>query len=58
VTIDGDAFPAAYAAPTAGEGPFAVHEIAPVTVFGFPTSDRFVPTRWRFGSGSSTSMGA
>jgi hypothetical protein len=48
VTIEGDAFAAPYAAPTAGEGPFAVYGVAPVTVFGFPTSDRFVPTRWRF----------
>jgi hypothetical protein len=33
---------------TAGEGPFAVYEVDPVTVFGFPTGDSFAPTRWRF----------
>jgi hypothetical protein len=48
VTVDGAAFTAPYAAPTAGEGPFAVYEVDPVTVFGFPTSDKFAPTRWRF----------
>ncbi|MGF1647222.1 MAG: pyridoxamine 5'-phosphate oxidase family protein [Kineosporiaceae bacterium] len=48
VAIAGDSFTAPFAAPTAGEGTFAVYEVAPVTVFGFPTGDRFVPTRWRF----------
>jgi hypothetical protein len=48
VTVDGTAFTAPYAAPTAGEGPFAVYEVDPDTVFGFPTSDRFAPTRWLF----------
>ncbi|MEU4767018.1 pyridoxamine 5'-phosphate oxidase family protein [Actinosynnema sp. NPDC023794] len=48
VTVDGTAFTAPYAAPTAGEGPFVVYEVEPVTVFGFPTSDKFAPTRWRF----------
>lgn len=48
VTVDGSSFTAPYAAPTAGEGPFDVYAITPVTVFGFPTSDAFAPTRWRF----------
>lgn len=48
VTVDGAAFTAPYASPTAGEGPFAVYEVDPVTVFGFPTSGKFAPTRWRF----------
>jgi hypothetical protein len=48
VTVDGTAFTAPYAAPTAGEGPFVVYEVEPVTVFGFPISDKFAPTRWRF----------
>jgi hypothetical protein len=48
VTVDGVAFTAPYAAPTAGEGPFNVYEVQPVIVFAFPTSDKFTPTRWRF----------
>jgi hypothetical protein len=48
VTVVGSAFTAPYAAPTAGEGPFAVYEVDPVTVFAFPTSDKFAPTRWLF----------
>ncbi|MEV0168640.1 pyridoxamine 5'-phosphate oxidase family protein [Nonomuraea fuscirosea] len=48
VTVDGAALTAPYAAPTAGEGPFAVYEVDPVIVFGFPTSGKFAPTRWRF----------
>ncbi|XVV00994.1 pyridoxamine 5'-phosphate oxidase family protein [Actinosynnema sp. CA-248983] len=48
VTVVDAAFTAPYAAPTAGDGPFAVYEVDPVTVFGFPTSDKFPPTRWRF----------
>ncbi|MER5268775.1 pyridoxamine 5'-phosphate oxidase family protein [Actinosynnema sp. NPDC002837] len=48
VTIVDAAFTAPYAAPTAGDGPFAVYEVEPATVFGFPTSDKFAPTRWRF----------
>jgi hypothetical protein len=48
VTVDGATFTAPYAAPTAGEGPFAVYQVDLVTVFGFPTSDKLTPTRWRF----------
>ncbi|WP_052745994.1 pyridoxamine 5'-phosphate oxidase family protein [Allosalinactinospora lopnorensis] len=35
-------------APTAGPPPYQVRRVVPTTVFGFPTTDASVPTRWRF----------
>ncbi len=35
-------------APTAGPPPYRVYRLAPARVFGFPTDDEVVPTRWEF----------
>lgn len=48
VTVVDGAFTAPYAAPTAGDGPFAVYVVEPVSVFGFPAIGNFTPTRWSF----------
>jgi hypothetical protein len=32
--------------PTAGPPPYRVHKVVPATVFGFPTDEKSVPTRW------------
>lgn len=37
-----------YGAPTSGGPPFGVYELRPRKAFGFPASDDFEPTRWRF----------
>jgi hypothetical protein len=35
-------------APTAGPPPYAVFEVRPSTIFGFPAAEDLRPTRWRF----------
>jgi Pyridoxamine 5'-phosphate oxidase len=35
-------------APTAGPPPYRIYRVRAATVFGFPTDDGVVPTRWRF----------
>ncbi len=35
-------------APTAGPPPYDVYEVAPALVFGFPTDESTIATRWRF----------
>lgn len=35
-------------APTAGPGPYVLHELTPRVAYGFPAGDWRPPTRWRF----------
>lgn len=50
VTVVGNAFHAPYGAPTAGQPPYRVYELVPVTAYAFGTSDNLGErsTRFRF----------
>jgi hypothetical protein len=49
-SVSGDAFTAAYSAPSAGPPPWNLYVVRPTTVFGVATSDPPGATRWRFES--------
>ncbi|WP_271219767.1 pyridoxamine 5'-phosphate oxidase family protein [Streptosporangium carneum] len=51
LSVRDGAFHAEYGAPTAGDPPYHLYALTPVTAFGFPTSGSFTPTRWRFAAG-------
>jgi hypothetical protein len=50
VSVSGDAFTAAYSAPSAGPAPWNLYVLRPSTVFGVSTANPPGATRWRFGS--------
>jgi uncharacterized pyridoxamine 5'-phosphate oxidase family protein len=47
IVLDG-AYEADYGAPTAGPSPYDLYELRPERVYGFGTSEKYSPTRWRF----------
>lgn len=47
-SVSGDAFTAAYSAPSAGPPPWNLYVVRPTTVFGVATADPPGATRWRF----------
>jgi hypothetical protein len=49
-SVSGDAFTAAYSAPSAGPAPWNLYVLRPSTVFGVSTANPPGATRWRFGS--------
>ena len=48
VSVSGDAFTAAYSAPSAGPAPWNLYVVRLSTVFGVATADPSGATRWRF----------
>jgi hypothetical protein len=49
-SVNGDAFTAAYSAPSAGPPPWNLYVVRPTTVFGVATADPPGASRWRFES--------
>ena len=50
VSVSGDAFTAAYSAPSAGPPPWNLYVVKPITAFGVASAEPSGATRWRFGS--------
>lgn len=48
ITVDGDAYTAPYAAPSAGNPPYQLYEIRLTKAFGFGTDEIYGATRWEF----------
>ena len=49
-SVSGDAFTAAYSAPSAGPPPWNLYVVRPRTAFGVASADPHGATRWRFGT--------
>lgn len=47
-SVSGDAFTAAYSAPSAGPAPWNLYVVRPTTAYGVATSNPSGATRWRF----------
>lgn len=48
ITVEGDAYTAPYAAPSAGKPPYALYQITLTKAFGFGNDEIYGATRWQF----------